>query len=485
MDMRMPRLLAKLASAITPGAAVTSPPGNLGSEMPAMSAPPGVGASFGKSVSPVKSPATAPPLGGIAKGAGWGNWGAPPATGPQPPGPSNFADMQQKFQPPAAEQPQLEAGPVQTTPAGPGPAPMAANPFGFGQKPNGGIQMGQQQPAAPPQQQAAGPRVITTGKPAPAPAPAPVAAQAPQQPAQAPSRQQHQQARSPLPFNRWAASMQQTGAKADAAAKARTSVGSTYQSPQQKYGMDKSAGWPMDIMSHPLPQTPAPQQPAGGGLFSSWFGSGQQPAQSPGQAKPAPTQAAPGAARPAPAPQGGAMQQMGQNAGQSVRQAVQPVADAAQGIGKWFGAGQPKGPSIFQRMNQGAEQLGQGVQQGVQQAQQAPGNFMRGLMGGMGGQKPAAGQPGGLQAPGGVLGKSGADEPNSAFAFVIAGMAKQAAQADHDGPMKRSSTGASKGLSYNNKKDHYAQGPDAWASVSGYLKKKPESEPNPFEGKHA
>jgi hypothetical protein len=62
---------------------------------------------------------------------------------------------------------------------------------------------------------------------------------------------------------------------------------------------------------------------------------------------------------------------------------------------------------------------------------------------------------------------------------------KESAQ-DNSQP-QRSSSGESKGLAYAHKPDHYAQGHDAWKSVSGYFKggSKIKSEPNPFTGEHA
>ncbi len=51
--------------------------------------------------------------------------------------------------------------------------------------------------------------------------------------------------------------------------------------------------------------------------------------------------------------------------------------------------------------------------------------------------------------------------------------------------LKRSATGESTGLSYQNKPDHYMQGQDAWESVGGYFKGGKDKKPNPFLGKHA
>lgn len=51
--------------------------------------------------------------------------------------------------------------------------------------------------------------------------------------------------------------------------------------------------------------------------------------------------------------------------------------------------------------------------------------------------------------------------------------------------VKRSATGESEGLTYQYKPDHYAQGQEAWASVSGYFKGGENKKPNPFIGKHA
>lgn len=66
------------------------------------------------------------------------------------------------------------------------------------------------------------------------------------------------------------------------------------------------------------------------------------------------------------------------------------------------------------------------------------------------------------------------------------GLGKQSAQAD-DGKKTpaRSATGESTGLSYTNKQDQYAQGSDAWASVSKYFKGgRRMKQPNPFAGIH-
>ncbi len=61
---------------------------------------------------------------------------------------------------------------------------------------------------------------------------------------------------------------------------------------------------------------------------------------------------------------------------------------------------------------------------------------------------------------------------------------KSAAQ-DSSAP-QRSSTGESTGLSYAHKPDHYAQGPDAWKSVTQYFKggKYVKEEPNLQKGRH-
>ena len=61
---------------------------------------------------------------------------------------------------------------------------------------------------------------------------------------------------------------------------------------------------------------------------------------------------------------------------------------------------------------------------------------------------------------------------------------KTAAQ-DNATSTRFSATGESTGLSFRHKADHYAKGPEAWASVSQYLKEKPKVEPDPFHGHHA
>lgn len=74
-----------------------------------------------------------------------------------------------------------------------------------------------------------------------------------------------------------------------------------------------------------------------------------------------------------------------------------------------------------------------------------------------------------------------------AAACKVADVEKQAAQdnGEDQHTLRRSSTGESKGLTYQHKPDHYAQGQDAWASVSGYFKGGEKKKPNPFIGKHA
>jgi hypothetical protein len=62
--------------------------------------------------------------------------------------------------------------------------------------------------------------------------------------------------------------------------------------------------------------------------------------------------------------------------------------------------------------------------------------------------------------------------------------AKFAAQ-DNESSARLSATGESKGLSYKHRSDDYAQGPDAWSSVSQYLHKPPAKEPDLTLGKHA
>lgn len=63
---------------------------------------------------------------------------------------------------------------------------------------------------------------------------------------------------------------------------------------------------------------------------------------------------------------------------------------------------------------------------------------------------------------------------------------KAAAQDDtRTASPNRSATGESKGLTFASKPDHYMQGQDAWASVSGYMKGGDKKKPNPFQGKHA
>lgn len=47
-----------------------------------------------------------------------------------------------------------------------------------------------------------------------------------------------------------------------------------------------------------------------------------------------------------------------------------------------------------------------------------------------------------------------------------------------------SATGESKGLAFQNKKDNYAQGQEAWASVGQYFRGERKREPNPFKGDH-
>lgn len=61
----------------------------------------------------------------------------------------------------------------------------------------------------------------------------------------------------------------------------------------------------------------------------------------------------------------------------------------------------------------------------------------------------------------------------------------KAAAQDNSVKERTSATGESVGLKYQHKTDDYAKGPEAWESVSRYLKKKPRVEPDPFTGKHA
>jgi hypothetical protein len=74
-------------------------------------------------------------------------------------------------------------------------------------------------------------------------------------------------------------------------------------------------------------------------------------------------------------------------------------------------------------------------------------------------------------------------------AIGLGALAKQGSQ-DDDGnkDTAKSATGESKGLKYQYKADHHAQGQDAWESVSQYFKghgKRGKNQPNPSLGKHA
>jgi hypothetical protein len=77
--------------------------------------------------------------------------------------------------------------------------------------------------------------------------------------------------------------------------------------------------------------------------------------------------------------------------------------------------------------------------------------------------------------------KSSFENYSSVFTNLVSQLNKQSSQ-DSSKP-QRSATGESEGLGFQNKKDNYMQGPEAWGSLDTYFHKKVKT-PNPFTGDH-